>query len=38
MNGKQAGNNSYYLSAFLLFIIRVVSAFIGRFRENAVFS
>ena len=38
LKGQQAGNGSYYLSAFLLFIISVARVFIGCFRENADFS
>lgn len=37
MNGKQAGKNSYYLPAFLLFIISAARVFIGCFCENAFF-
>ena len=37
MNGQQAGNNFYYLSAFMLFIISAARVFIGCFCENAFF-
>ncbi len=37
MNGQQAGNSSYYLPVFPLFIISAARVFIGRFRENAFF-
>ncbi len=37
MNGQQAGNDFYYLSAFLLFATGVARVFIGCFCENAFF-
>ena len=37
MNGNQAGNNSYYLPVFMLFIISATRVFIGCFCENAFF-